>query len=333
MAPRKGSKAKKNDEVVSPKAGKKKGKDNKDTVVDMLQTIADRLSIIEDRQDTMEVQFNEPSPSGGRTKRRRKSQSEDISDQLRAEVTKRFKELKLTQEESDSDSEATDSEEERTPVRASKRKAKGKRLQSGRVLTANDKIKKSLTWPHEFIYNKDGTAAKYDELSLSQFVLGYTLIMEQQKPQLKSRMLRHLQQLMTDEPIYGWEVVRNFHAIWMQQLESKRARWGDDSTRADLRRTHVWNSKDMLYAGNSRTSSVANSSQSKSARNPTKVIPAPPGTKACVKYQIGECSNSQSHGTAQHVCAFCLKVVKRMCMHPEQDCKRKEWIQAEKEKN
>ena len=276
-------------------ASKNKTKEAADNaLLDMLQSISDRLCVIEDKQDQVDAA------------------------QLKSHLHK------MALDTSDTDS----SEEERTPI---KKKNSGKSLRSGRILTADDKVKQSIPWPHEFIYNPDGTPSKYDELSVSQFVHGYMLIMATQKPRRKAMMEQHLKELMTDEPIYGWEVVRNYHAIWLQHLESERATWENSGISSDLRRTHVWNSIATKQA--SRNAPQVILTPSPHRHQDVHVTPALPGTKACVAYQRGICSQYDSHGTAKHICAFCLKVAKRQCMHPEYECKRKEWIQSHSPKN
>ena len=55
----------------------------------------------------------------------------------------------------------------------------------------------------------------------------------------------------------------------------------------------------------------------------TPVLPAPPGTLACSAFQPGKCSQADPHGKHHHVCAFCLRVTRRMFPHPETECRRK----------
>ena len=99
-------------------------------MLDMLQKLSDRLYAIEDKQDTMDSQFKAPP--------------------------------KIALDTSGTDS----SEEEYTPIKT----IKAKNLRSGRILTADDKVRQSIPWPHEFVYNPDGTPSKYDELSVSSYM-------------------------------------------------------------------------------------------------------------------------------------------------------------------
>ena len=40
------------------------------------------------------------------------------------------------------------------------------------------------------------------------------------KEGLKKVMLKHLRELMLDTATYGWEPVRAFNVVWLQQLEN-----------------------------------------------------------------------------------------------------------------
>ena len=59
---------------------------------------------------------------------------------------------------------------------------------------------------------------------MAQFVLGFCIISEQQKPALSATMTQHLMELMKDAEKYSWPVVRNYHGVWLQQLEVRRER-------------------------------------------------------------------------------------------------------------
>ena len=47
-------------------------------------------------------------------------------------------------------------------------------------------------------------------------------------------MLRHLRALLQDVDVYGWRVVREYHAAWLQLLEQGRATWKDERERTEL---------------------------------------------------------------------------------------------------
>ena len=68
--------------------------------------------------------------------------------------------------------------------------------------------------PHKSIYTMDGKPAEYKALSIPLFVTGYIRIMDTQKPDIKA-----LTELMGDAELYGWEAIRAFHDVWLQQME------------------------------------------------------------------------------------------------------------------
>ena len=55
----------------------------------------------------------------------------------------------------------------------------------------------------------------------------------------ESLLLQHLEKLMEDSEIYGWRIVRDYHAALIQQTEQGRASWGDGKKKPRLRRRSV----------------------------------------------------------------------------------------------
>ena len=62
-----------------------------------------------------------------------------------------------------------------------------------------------------------GQSAIYEEMSSVLFVNGYLTVMAEELEEVKSHMLRHLQELMADEKAYGWTCIISYHAAWLQQ--------------------------------------------------------------------------------------------------------------------
>ena len=61
------------------------------------------------------------------------------------------------------------------------------------------------------------------------------------KPSDKTCMYAHLEVLAEDMASFGYEAVRAFHGIWLQEVEQGRVTWADSSIRDTLRRRFVWN--------------------------------------------------------------------------------------------
>ena len=90
-------------------------------------------------------------------------------------------------------------------------------LKSGSYQTGATSVKRWITWPLKVIYGVDGQpAATYKDLSVSAFVRGYLILLtSKQDSQVKEHMVFHLEDLVEDIDVYCWEIVRAFHATWM----------------------------------------------------------------------------------------------------------------------
>jgi hypothetical protein len=155
---------------------------------------------------------------------------------------------------------------------------------------------------------------------MPQFVMGYTIVMEEQKAPLRARMAAHLVQLMKDATKYQWEDIRSYHGIWLQHIESGRAKWEDAHIAQELRQDFIFNSSKASRApakADFKPRSFKDSSPASQSFN------APPGTTACSQFQHKKCQHKDTHGKAHHICAFCLKMTRKMYNHPEADCHKK----------
>ena len=93
-----------------------------------------------------------------------------------------------------------------------------------------------VTWHHELSYVPSGKHAVYETLSTISFVNGYIEVLNTVNQDTKVHMLSHPQKLMVDGVAYGWQVVLNYHAAWLQHIKQGRATWGNEHTKLKLRR-------------------------------------------------------------------------------------------------
>ena len=203
------------------------------------------------------------------------------------QVEKRLRDLQLLSGDYSDDEETTPS--------------KGRR-KSGRVRTTNDFIQKEIEWPHFYVYRGPSRApAKFDELSIQEFVMGYTRIMQKCDANTCTLMTNHLHELMSDAAEYSWPCVRNFHGILLQQFELGRMSWQDEADIQILRRK---------YAQKQASTSIVSK-----------------GALFCLAYQEGKCSYSDEHrmsrGLVKHFCAYCYKTTGSQFKHAEQECRHK----------
>ena len=85
--------------------------------------------------------------------------------------------------------------------------------------------------PHEVVYTATGKPAEYTGISILVFISGYLTVMATEKLSFHPLMAQHLHDLMGDAELYGWELVRAFHSIWLQQLEQGRVIWVDEDAK------------------------------------------------------------------------------------------------------
>ena len=90
------------------------------------------------------------------------------------------------------------------------------------------------------VYTSTGQPAVYEEMSVTLFVSGLLMVMAREKIAIKPYMLQHMQELMEDAESYGWELIRAYHAIWLQQLEQGRVSWPDEEKKMKYHRALVW---------------------------------------------------------------------------------------------
>ena len=133
----------------------------------------------------------------------------------------------LTDEDSPTDEEASPTKRKRCWIK------------SGKLRTRDTRVLHKIKWPHEMVCSTQSKAPMY-EMSLASFTNGYLGIVTEEGSPIREVMLRHHRALLQDVDVYGWKVVREYHAAWLQLLEQGWATWQDEGERAELRRFMVW---------------------------------------------------------------------------------------------
>ena len=234
------------------------------------------------------------------TGRRKDAASTQPSTSAKEQARRRLQELDLTY-----DTEDSQSDEEYQDRR---HKAKGK--MTGKLRTAEHKVKFEVQWPHFYVYKHDNTAATYDDLNISEFVYGYLCMIDDSPASQRSVLHSHLKQLMEDTTLYQWAVIRGYHAVVLNMIETGRLTWADTERIQALRRVHVWQTGRMRQ------------SDTKQAR-PTWKAQSDTNTQICQAYQSGSCAHNESHGAVTHACAYCWSNLKRVHQHPLCRCRKR----------
>lgn len=107
------------------------------------------------------------------------------------------------------------------------RRARGKwDLKSGKTAKIASRVVRRQFWPlSELSMGYVTKDISYDELSLEEFVAGYSAILL--LPQVsRHHRTEHLGALMYLASIYEWPAVRSFHAAVLMEIERGRLNWG-----------------------------------------------------------------------------------------------------------
>ena len=86
-------------------------------------------------------------------------------------------------------------------------------MKSGKLRTADTSILRKVVWLLEVVYMSTGKLAEYDQLSIPLFVSGYLMVMSAEKETMHPHTMQHLQDIMADAELCGWEPVMVFHII------------------------------------------------------------------------------------------------------------------------
>ena len=214
-----------------------------------------------------------------------------------------------------------DSDSEEEQVLPKKRRIA---IKSGKVHTTDTTVLKQIVWPHKLVYDLSGRPAAYDDLPLLLFIQGYLAILQAENLQKKDTMLKHFSGLMADAAIYGWESMRAFHAVGLQQLENGHTDWGDEDKKLEFWKALMWNkSREVHTTKACKSFPAANTHQKTGIEATGRPTTAKPGTKACAPYNAGNCNAQAEHPMHLHICAYCLSAAHHQCAHQERFCHRK----------
>ena len=119
---------------------------------------------------------------------------------------------------------------------------------------------------------------------LPMFIQEYLNILEAKKLQKKDSTLKHLSELMADAAIYGWESLRSFHAVLLQQLGNGCTDWGDEVKKLEFRRALVWNKAIEGHTTKTVKTQLGGNTRQQAGKEATgRPTTAKPGIKACAQ--------------------------------------------------
>ena len=144
----------------------------------------------------------------------------------------------------------------------------------------------------------------YDQLSLTQFVQGFTKnMLEEQNEHCRENMLQYLSDLMEDASDFIWVNAKAAHAVLLCQMERGELTWYDTEKIDRVRRVHA----------QKHTNQKLGWGKNEAQRRPW----------FCKAYQSGHCQYQKDHETngklQKHICSFCLNQG-RFLSHPQKYC-------------
>ena len=84
-----------------------------------------------------------------------------------------------------------------------------------------------------------GKPAECEGIAILLFISSYLAVMATEKPSVHPCMAQHLYDQMGDAELYGWELVRACHAVWLHQQEQVKMTWVDVDAKIKYRRALV----------------------------------------------------------------------------------------------
>jgi len=210
--------------------------------------------------------------------------------------------------DSDSNTERDDSDGSADKDRRRKGKHSKAKLKSGKTAKITSRVVNPQVWPHsELSLSYVTKNVRYDELTMEEFVAGYSSILSRPRisPVEKEARITHLTRLMYLAIQYEWGAVRDFHAAVLLEIERGFLVWGDSLARVE-QHALIGRWKPPPASRKIQITSTA--------------------TLFCRDFNHGRCQQEKDHygmikgvrKWLQHICAKCLTANKAVVRHAEQ---------------
>ena len=112
-------------------------------------------------------------------------------------------------------------------------------------------VVRRITWPHEGVNSASRKPAAYEDLPTPLFVQQYLIVMKGEEEAIRAKMATHLEELMSDSELYGWDRVKAYHRVWLNQLEQGWAILEELDEKLRFRRAIIWHLATSASAGHS----------------------------------------------------------------------------------
>ena len=184
------------------------------------------------------------------------------------------------------------------------------KLKSGKEAKLTSTVLFPQMWPHSFLcLTRAQREVKYEDLTLPEFVAGYTQILQSQdiSPHESAARLPHLFSLMYFAQQFTWPAVLNFHGAVLLEIERGLLKWGDSFFHLESR---------TLY-GNPIASATGKSTGTAGMSSAPILF--------CCNFQKKKCQHPQDHygfvrgkkRWLKHICADCWITNRHQEQHRE----------------
>jgi hypothetical protein len=183
---------------------------------------------------------------------------------------------------------------------------------------------RQVACPHDYVFGTgEDIKIMYNELNIFQWVQGFAaLIDNEQNLAIKGTMLNHLELLMQDAQLLGWEATRYTHGVVLSKIEKGKLSWLDTFGISEARRSAVnaksgsirakqsnLNYQNFSKNGGFQNQASSNSFSKSKAKSPGEGLPGSFNAKACKHFNNKICSHKKDHRHGnvlwKHVCSSC----------------------------
>ena len=157
---------------------------------------------------------------------------------------------------------------------------------------------------------------------MPKFVTGYLSVYVTVNSGGKQVVLKPLKDLMVNASTYGWESVRVYHGVWLQQLENGWAEWNDAALKLPWSGIQLDQAFPDIRHHQHLDRHIPKAS-------PPSLFQDKTGIKACTLFNQGKYRAQADHPSDHHICGHCLTWPSVcVCVHQERFCHRQIYDQA-----
>ena len=223
----------------------------------------------------------------------------------------------------DSDDEVTrkSSAKKKREKKDRKESSEKRKHKSGKSKRITSYVKYPEDWPHSHLsLHFVSKGKKFEELSIAEFVAGYSTILGFTSGSKRKHRIEHLKEIMYLATKYQWKCVLNYHAACLLEIERGHLKWGDSFQ--TLQSTTLAGG---FLSSNSSRGAVA-TSVGQNFRSATRSSGEDAGRITfCKGYQRGTCTQTQDHygmfmgenRLLKHICGNCWLISKKVNPHSE----------------